>query len=220
MHITTVEYSGWVQAYEWYNAQLFDGQLPSCLITLQRKARARGYYWPAHFKNRLRDRETTDEIALNPDIFAGRSDKDILSTLVHEIVHLWQFKFGKPSRGYHNRQWANKMESLGLMPSNTGAPGGKRTGYAMTHYILPGGRFDAVSETLLATGFRLTWQSNRFLTSHRGIRVTAELDQDPQVLQSRNKTKYTCTACGLNAWAKPATRLICGTCSLSMAEIG
>lgn len=40
----------------------------------------------------------THEIALNPDHFAGRSDEDILSTLVHEMVYAWQRAFGKPSR--------------------------------------------------------------------------------------------------------------------------
>jgi hypothetical protein len=29
-------------------------------------------------------------ISLNPDYFAGRSEQGILSTLVHEMVHLWQ----------------------------------------------------------------------------------------------------------------------------------
>jgi hypothetical protein len=29
------------------------------------------------------------------------------------------------------------MESIGLVPSNTGLPGGKRTGQQMTHYIMP-----------------------------------------------------------------------------------
>jgi hypothetical protein len=30
--------------------------------------------------------------------------------------------------------------------------------------------------------------------------------------KAASKTKYTCEACGTNAWAKPDTALICGTC--------
>ena len=30
--------------------------------------------------------------------------------------------------------------------------------------------------------------------------------------KSASKTKYTCPACGVNAWAKPQTALICGDC--------
>jgi hypothetical protein len=58
------------------------------------------------------------------------------------MVHLEQHHFGKASRnGYHNKQWAAWMERIGLMPSNTGEPGGKRTGQRMSHYILPDGAF-------------------------------------------------------------------------------
>jgi hypothetical protein len=33
------------------------------------------------------------------------------------------------------------MEEVGLIPSSTGAPGGKRTGQSMSHYIDPDGKF-------------------------------------------------------------------------------
>jgi hypothetical protein len=56
------------------------------------------------------------------------------------MVHQEQKHFGKPSRnGYHNKQWSRWMERIGLVPSATGAPGGKRTGQRMTHYIIRGG---------------------------------------------------------------------------------
>jgi hypothetical protein len=38
--------------------------------------------------------------------------------------------------GYHDRVWGAKMEEVGLMPSNTGLPGGKKNGQQMTHYII------------------------------------------------------------------------------------
>jgi predicted SprT family Zn-dependent metalloprotease len=65
-----------------------------------------------------------------------------MSTIVHEMVHHWQHHLGKPSRSTpHNTEWANKMEAIGLMPSSTGQPGGKRTGHRVADYILPGGAF-------------------------------------------------------------------------------
>ena len=36
------------------------------------------------------------------------------------------------------------MEAIGLMPSHSGKPGGKRTGQQMTHYILDGGSYDTL----------------------------------------------------------------------------
>src|SRR5690606_37233909 len=58
---------------------------------------------------------------------------------------------------YHNKEWADKMEQVGLMPSNTGEPGGKRTGDRMTHYILQGGAFERRCDQLLTRAYTLSW---------------------------------------------------------------
>ena len=218
MNTTTAEYSSLDHAYDFYNTHLFDGRLPSCLITLQRKARALGYFSPDRFASRIIDDEKTDEIALNPDTFDGRSDQDILSTLVHEMVHLEQNKFGKPGRrGYHNKEWAAKMEQIGLMPTNTGEPDGKRTGQQMTHFIITGGPFDLVTQQLLATGFQLTWQSaDRRVLSLPGSGKRVGSQRISRDRQTRNKTRYCCFQCGLNAWAKPDANLWCGNCRQPM----
>ena len=79
LSITSGEYSAFDKAYEWFNTQLFENALPPCLITLQRKARSRGYFANDRFEHRAGG-STTDEIALNPDTFRGRSDKEILGS--------------------------------------------------------------------------------------------------------------------------------------------
>jgi predicted SprT family Zn-dependent metalloprotease len=201
--ITRDEYAGFDGAYEWFNKQLFDSKLPPCLITLQRKAHSHGYFAHDRFGHRTDAEDRTDELALNPDTFVGRSDKDILSTLVHEMCHGWQQHFGKPSRtGYHNRQWAAKMIEVGLMPSDTGLEGGKQTGQHMTHYIVAGDAFDLAADKLLATGFQLNWQSAAWGAQPRP--------------KGKNKVKYTCPTCGQNAWAKPEASLVCGDCKEEM----
>src|SRR5262245_50122233 len=54
------------------------------------------------------------------------------------MVHCWQEHFGKPGRArYHNHEWADKMEALGLMPSDTGEENGKRVGQRVRHYVIP-----------------------------------------------------------------------------------
>jgi hypothetical protein len=162
LSITSGEYSAFDQAYEWFNSQLFDNALPPCLITLQRKARSRGYFANDRFEHRAGG-STIDEIALNPDTFRNRSDKEILSTLVHEMVHCWQRHFGKVGRsGYHNKEWAAHMVTVGLMPTDTGEAGGKTTGQSVTHYIMHDAPFDRAADMLLATGFQLQWQSYGF----------------------------------------------------------
>lgn len=197
----TQEYDRFQQAYDYFNTRLFADQLPQCLITLQRKRTARGYFWASIFTARV-GKATTDEIAMNPEHF-GRTDSEILSTLVHEMCHLWQAHYGKPSRtAYHNKEWGRKMEEVGLIPSATGAAGGKQTGQQMTHYVAPGGLFEREIQALLDSGFALRWQSGGRASRGKG--------------SAKNKIKYTCPDCGQNAWAKPGARLICGDCEQPM----
>jgi predicted SprT family Zn-dependent metalloprotease len=184
-------------AFDFFNRRLFQGALPPLLITLQRHKGARGYYSAGRFQGRASPEDSTDELALNPAEFKGRTDAEILSTLVHEMAHHWQQHEGSPSRNrYHNREWADQMEALGLMPSSTGQPGGKRTGQKVSHYILGGGPFDRACGQLLAGGTRVEWQSLE--CNHEKPR--------------NSKVKYTCPVCGLNAWAKPDVHLECGEC--------
>jgi hypothetical protein len=136
-------YSGFNIAFKFFNDILFGSRLPDCLVTMQRSKRSRGFFARERFGHR-RGNEIVDEIALNPATFIGRTDREIISTLVHEMAHLWQAHFGKPGRGpYHNREWAVKMNSIGLVPSHTGEPGGKQTGESVSHYIDDGGPYDA-----------------------------------------------------------------------------
>ena len=133
---TEEAYADFYTAWDYFNGVLFENKLPDCLITMQRSKRSRGFFASERFGHRQRNTEIVDEIALNPATFLDRTDREIVSTLVHEMVHEWQHHFGKPSRrGYHNKQWAAKMIEIGLIPSHTGEPGGKQTGQSVSHYI-------------------------------------------------------------------------------------
>jgi predicted SprT family Zn-dependent metalloprotease len=200
------EYVTLAAAFVFFNRRLFDGQLPTAIITLQRHAGAYGYYSARRFEAREAIERETDEIALNPDKFAGRSDAQILSTLVHEMVHHWQAHFGKPGRSrYHNRQWADRMEAIGLMPSDTGQAGGKRVGQRVSHYIIANSLFELACQELFTGGVRLQWQSR-------------EDTADEKAKAKNSKTKFTCPTCGENAWARPAANLMCGDCLCRMAS--
>lgn len=197
--ITNIEYRTFQQAYDFFNAQLFAGALPDVLVTLQRKANSRGYFHPHNFNSRASSLLAAHELALNPDTFTGRTDAQILSTLVHEMAHVWQEEHGRPhSAGYHNKEWAHKMKAIGLQPTSTGEPGGSETGQRVTHYIIENGLFADAFAQLAATGFKLAWQS-----APAGKNAKAK---------AASKTKYACPDCGLNAWAKPGAALICADC--------
>lgn len=187
-------------AFAYLNKTLFSKKLPKCIITVASTGKQSGHYMRERFVCRKSEdldegNQYMDEIALNPDDF-DREDIIILSTLVHEMAHLWQSTYGDPSRTtYHNKEWGTKMEELGLMPSDTGFEGGKRTGQRMCHYIMHGGQFEKCAQDYLSN----------FLLDYRGqksIRVS--------VPSKKSKVKFTCPECEQNAWAKPGASLICG----------
>jgi hypothetical protein len=200
---TRTTYQGLTEAYDFFNARLFGGKLPRCLITMQRQKGAFGYFAGKRFGTKD-GAEVTDEIALNPAHFRSRTTEESLSTLAHEMCHLEQDHFGKPGRtSYHNREWAGMMKAIGLIPSATGLPGGKETGQKVSHYIAPGGPFDVACTELVKTGFAVRY---------------VELWSDPEKRKKKaaSKTKYTCPDCGLNAWGKPEIHLVCGDCETRM----
>lgn len=161
-HPTRELYGELQTAFAHFNEHLFGNALKPALITLVRKSRTRGYCSLNRFvaagSEEAAQPEFVNEIALNPAYFAVRSIMETLSTLVHEMCHQWQFELGQPPRsGYHDTEWASKMLEVGLCPSDTGEPGGKRVGQKVTHYIIRGGRFHLACEELLTRDFTLSW---------------------------------------------------------------
>lgn len=153
---TSQTYAELQHAYSVFNRLLFNGQLPPCMLTLQREKRSVGYFSAARFGNT--SGHVAHEIALNPSYFAIVPLVESLQTLAHEMVHLWQHVHGTPGRGrYHNEEFAAQMEAIGLMPSSTGKPGGRRTGDHMADFPITGGRFLQACEQLLTEEFTLSW---------------------------------------------------------------
>lgn len=240
MQPTETTYAELKVAYDTFNARLFDGSLPACLLTLQREKRTYGYFSRDRFGTK--DGQTTDEIALNPEYFAVVPLIETLQTIVHEMTHLWQAHFGTPGRGrYHNAEWADKMEHIGLMPSSSGRPGGRRVGDRMADYPIEGGRFvAAVSELVDTRGFSISW-FDRFappralyptvepadvpglpaaaleVAAQSGVQVRSDVPSSVSNRSNRsNRVRYTCAGCGLNMWGKPSVRVACVSCSLEL----
>jgi predicted SprT family Zn-dependent metalloprotease len=210
---TTKTYSEIQLAYDVFNKELFDGALPECVITLESRFKKRAEYFAAERFIRIGERsesEYSDGLCLNPTTFTSRDIMSVLSTLAHEMCHVWEYhKTPKPSRsGYHNRRWGAKMEEIGLMPSDTGLPGGKKTGQRMTHYIIRGGRFEVSASRLIAEKFKISWGEEK-----------NEMKRKIALLNSKkSKTKYTCQSCGANIWGKSGLKVICGTCKKTYVE--
>lgn len=201
---TSQAYGELQSAYDFYNAQLFAGKLPPCLITMSRKHnKALGYFCHKRFVQLNDGTKTTDEICLNPQYLKGRKLEESLSTLVHEMCHLEQAHFGKTSRGgYHNKQWGDMMKAVGLIPSNTGAPGGKETGQKMTHYIESNGAFQKKTQALVDGGFSLSWGDGEL-----ELKTSAK---------AGSRVKYSCQNCDTNVWGKGGLAIMCKPCNTLM----
>lgn len=213
------------EAFDFFNEQLFRNRLPQVIITTQRHRGAYGVFCPESYIQRSFDEDgnmlvpeyQVHEISIMPDNMYGRSDREVLSTLVHEMCHLQQQEQGKPSRnGYHNKQWGDYMRAVGLEPSSYGKNDsrnpelpeeqkekygeGVATGQKVSHFIIPNASFDKACAKLLDSGF------------------TLDLQQAPRLIEKakKNKLKYICPQCGINAWAKPGVKLACGECMIQM----
>lgn len=200
--ITLNQYKNLNDAYKYFNEKLFDNKLPECLITLNRKTGARGYYWHEKFQSRY-DNQKISEIGLNPDTFEDRSDLEILSTLVHEQCHLYQFIYGEPSRrGYHNWDFAKIMENVGLRTTVTGEWNSRRVGQKMTHLVIEGDKFEKIAGAFLLNGNKFYWNS---------VVETKEAKE-----RKKTREKFTCPSCLQSAQAKKTAKLMCGVCEVHM----
>lgn len=185
----TLDMYGFVQAaYDHFNADLFGGRLPQALLTFQREKSVFGYFSAKRWQDG--DGRLTHEISLNPMYFITHKPLELFQTLVHEMCHLWQYEFGDPGwKGYHNKEWADKMESIGLMPSDTGVAGGKRTGSRMSDYPLPGGEFYRSCLAFAASGNHLPFVDIRYPAPKQGAQVRDISAEHLALLQNHQLTE-------------------------------
>jgi hypothetical protein len=200
---THSQFQAFAEMYDYFNKTLFGGILLPVILNFSRAANSLGFFAPLRWEQ---GDKTTHEISLNPAYLKLRTPRAVASTLVHEQAHCWQQEAGTPGRrGYHNEEWARKMESIGLMPSATAAPGGARVGYRMSHFIVEGGPFALAFEAMPKEYLLpwVCWESQRLRTP-----------------RTPSKVKFTCPSCGANAWGRPTLSLVCGDCEITMDDAG
>lgn len=218
MAITKLQFSSLDEIFNYYNKVLFEKELPDCLVQFARSRSAHGYFAPDRWKGEEKEEGLIHEIALNPQSMY-RPPIEWHATLVHEMVHHWQYKYDKPSRnGYHNKKWAAKMESVGLMPSNTGEEGGKKTGQSMTHYIIQGGKFSKAFEKISSNTNRIIALKYMPNVSPPGNPEDQEEGEEKKKKKSGVKIKYVC-GCNLNVWGKSGMKLLCYHCKDEFREL-
>lgn len=198
------------EAFDFFNAELFENRLPPLMFTLRGSAHQVGYSLNEAFITK--DNQVYDEIAINPK-FTAREDIEILSTIVHEMTHHEQDHFGKPSKGgYHNKEWVGLMLRVGLKPYNT-KDKSKQTGTTISHTIVADGPFEVAAKKLLAQGWT-------FKIIERNYQTMTGLDDEGQSkldrAKQKRKTKYTCDCS--TVWGRPGLNLMCCECGAEFEE--
>lgn len=228
MKPTNEQFEAFQKLFNYFNEHLFNNELPNIILNFSRQAGTAGFFVPNHWKNS--NGKKTHEISINPNTF-GQGKVYIISTLVHEMAHLWQQEFGEPgAKGYHNREWANKMISIGLIPSDTGQEGGKQIGCKMSDYVETGGVLERLIDEL-PSEIWLPFETMEILTIEQ-LQDALELEDDPvkieeieekikeiETANKKVKSKYKCGGCGVSVWGKGNLNLICEDCEMKFVEM-
>jgi hypothetical protein len=205
MKPTQTQFAAYQQIFDHFNRRLFENSLPDCMLSFsRRRSSSHALFTSAQWREGAGSAKA--EISLNVKQLREAEPIEVMAVLVRQMVHLWQERYGHPSNnGYYNREWAEKMAEIGLMPSATGLPGGRRTGQGMKHFIEPEGRFSqAFSEMPQA----YLWPFS------------------PAVLEGKKRERYTekvtyrCPGCGAKVWGKGGLGLICECGRVFACETG
>lgn len=196
---TELQYHNFQLLFDYFNTNLFEGRLPVCfLIFSRRQAQIGGHFSHSRWSNK--GGQTLHEININPVWMANVDDETLCSVIVHEMCHLEQSEVqGPPTSGYHNKEWGDLMKRVGLMPSDTGAPGGKQVGFRMSHYIIKGGKFEEAMKSL----------PPNILLPFRSFENVKDKDKNKR---KKLKVAYECPSCHTKVWGKPNLNPICSKC--------
>ena len=178
------------------NTELFGGELPSPIITIQSTPK---YYGHCSTKKIWKSEdESWYEINIGAE-FLNRPKEDLTATLIHEMVHLYcqenEIRETSQNGRYHNTRFKNEAEARGLIIGYNSTIGHSPT--------KPGPRID---ELLKKSKINLDIPFAREI----GIKKTAV---------RRPQKVYTCPVCGQTVKSTSHLNLICGDCEEPMDEV-
>lgn len=195
MKPTPAQFAAYQQVFDYFNRTLFENSLPDCMLSFSRRRRSSNTLFTAG-QWREKAGPATAEISLNMKQLSEEEPIEAMATLVRQMVHLWQERYGRQpsSKWYFNREWAEKMASIGLLPSATGEPGGRDTGQGIKHYIEKGGRFERAFRKM----------PEAYLWPFRPAVLEGEKSHGYSV-----KVMYRCVGCGAKVWGKGGLGMVC-----------
>jgi hypothetical protein len=213
---TADQFGAFRAMFHHFNRALFAGSLPEPLLNFSRGPQSTVAFFAFERWLNSASNARTHEISLNPRHLADGSACDTAQSLVHEMVHQWQYTYGTPGRkGYHNVEWSTKMIEVGLQPIDckTGKPA--MSAHSMNDAVIPGGAFERAFKALPADAL-LPWSCIEArpapatpTTPSNGDEGEGEEGEEPTPAPTRNKVKYSCPSCKANVWGKPGLMIAC-----------
>lgn len=196
--------------YRQLNADKFDGELETPIITIQSTPRAYGHVTCGKVWKRK------EESAYELNIGAGTLDRPIesvVSTLLHEMVHIYHLQNGIQdcSRGntYHNKKFKAKAESVGLVIDHDPRIGFSITSPSMEliNYICDNGWTDILINRTEYSRLPITGVGGK----------SGNPDTEPTKRPSSTR-KYICPCCGMSVRATRDVRIKCVDCDCEMKK--
>ena len=187
------------------NDQYFDGKLEEPIITIQSTPRTYGHVTVG--KTWQRGQEQRHELNLG----AGTLDRpieNIVATLLHEMVHLWNIQTGVKdcSRGgtYHNKKFRDAaMErdlDIGYDP---------RIGWSLTNPT------PELCDFIIEQGWDDIRMSRLEYAGNPG-KAGGTSGGDSAPAKKNNSRKYQCPICGNSVRATKAVNILCLDCGVQM----
>lgn len=196
--------------FDLLNEEFFENELSRPTITIQSTPRAYG-----HFS--LREDTWVSKLGGTHEINIGagtlsRPIEEVVSTLLHEMVHYYNYERGVQdcSRGntYHNRKFREEAERRGLNVEHSDKYGWSHTSPSdlLLDFVLQNDLSDILINRNEFSGFQMGGTG-----THSGTTIT------PTAKKSSSR-KYICPCCGTSIRATKKVNIGCLDCGVPMIE--
>lgn len=189
--------AGMMAAFNAINEHYYNSELEKPVITFKEGKKKKAYGWIETRKQWIQGKNERYEINISVDYLGNRSIDETISTLMHEMAHLYNLQNGikDTTRAglYHNKKFKETAEAHGLHIEYS-----EHIGWSLTS--LP-------EET------RAWIKENINIKDIRIYKRIAEKDSGKETKPKQSMRKLICPNCGAIARVtSPDTLLICGSC--------
>jgi hypothetical protein len=195
--------AGLMQAFNAINSYFYGSELEKPIITVKEGKKKNAYGWIETSKNWIQGKTERYEINISCDYIGERTVAETISTLMHEMAHLYniQHEIKDTSRAgiYHNTKFKETAEAHGLDISYN-----EHIGWSLTR-LKPTTK-EWVEENINIKGFSV-------------YKLTKEKINKGTAKPKQSMRKLVCPSCGLIVRVtKPNVKLLCVECNEELKE--